>query len=236
MAIDRGIETSAASPMRNNELKMRSPRKSMIGWPLTYELPGSPVSRPPSQSVYCSTAGSSKPSSCRLAARLSSVASRPRIARAGSLGSAWVSANTTTDTTKQRQDPKATRRRTNFSRPTCIALRGVGSSVGGVVQLCEPDVLEAAAEVVEVQHVGLGYEALDLGRVGVEQVVEDGDDVPALVVLLLLHLADDLAPGVVVGLGQRLLGRAPRSCCPPVASASPGRWRPCRLPASTWLR
>ena len=53
--------------------------------------------------------GSSRPSSCCLAATDSGVASRPRMARAGS-SSAWVRTNTTTDTMNSVRTPKSSRR------------------------------------------------------------------------------------------------------------------------------
>ena len=76
---------------------------------------------------------------------------------------------------------------------------------------------------------------LTLAACGVDEVVEERDDVAALVVLLLLHLLDDLAAGLVVGLGQRLVVELLEVAAlrRPVGLRVGRR---CRLPAATWLR
>ena len=60
------------------------------------------------QLQYCVEDRAGRGASCsRSALRLAGVAVRPRIDRAGSPGSAWVAANTTTETSDEHEQPDA---------------------------------------------------------------------------------------------------------------------------------
>src|ERR1700730_15936366 len=63
-----------------------------------------------------------------------------------------------------------------------------GAGVRAALLLREPDGAEAMAKRVEVQSSLAGDEPRDFGAVRVDHVVEEGNDVPALVVFELLHL------------------------------------------------
>ncbi len=108
--IASGTLTSAARSMRNAEFTMRDPSSSVTGCPATSDSPRSPVSTPESQSQYCSMTGRSRFSCSRSAASDSGVAVRPRIARAGSPGSAWVAAKMMIEATKSVRTPSSVRR------------------------------------------------------------------------------------------------------------------------------
>src|SRR6185312_10552702 len=121
----------------------------------------SPWMRPVIQFQYCCRTGWSRFSCWRSAFRLAGVAVRPRIERAGSPGSAWVAANTTTETSASTSSPRW--------------------RVGGALGV-EPDCSVPMAERVEVLRRLARNEPGHLGAVAVDQVVEERDDVPAVVV------------------------------------------------------
>src|SRR6185312_4134304 len=70
--------------------------------------------------------------------------------------------------------------------------------------LAEPDRAEPVAEAIQVEGALARLEPLHLGRVAVDEATEERDDVPADVVLELLHLMLDRYPLGRVGLGQGL--------------------------------
>src|ERR1700716_506921 len=169
--------------------------------------------------MYCSTTGRFRWSCSRSAARLAGVAPRPRMARAGSPGSAWVAAKTTIETSTSTRSPWRTRRTMNIQMPPVLpGPPGVPcrSSIAGPargstcsVALGEPDVPEAMSEGVEVQRrLAPLVESSDFRAVGVDEVVEHRDDVAALLVLELLHLVDDVGALAGIGLGESLLVEA----------------------------
>ena len=94
----------------------RSRSSVVTGMPLcTIEVPMSPRTTPPSQPPYWLMSGSSRLSCWRSASYLAlSAASLPRIARAGSPGSAWVAAKTTIDTSSRVSSPRPMRMRMSF--------------------------------------------------------------------------------------------------------------------------
>src|SRR6185369_14044289 len=151
----------------------------------------SPWMRPVIQFQYCCSTGWSRFSCWRSAFRLAGVAVRPRIDRAGSPGSAWVAANTTTETSASTSSPRRIRRTMNPASPLW--------RVGGA--LAEPDGSVPMPERVEVLRRLPRNEPGHLGAVAVDQVVEERDDVPAVVVFDGLHLVDDVAPLALVDLG-----------------------------------
>src|SRR4051812_31311853 len=139
---------------------------------------------------------------------LSGVAFLPRIARAGSPGSAWVAANTSRDTASSVAMPSRRRRRMKPGMPWStgmVSRRRARRRPGAPRSLSEPDRPVAVAEAVQVERALVGPEALHLRRVGVEQVVEERDDVAAHVVLHLLHLADRHLAILEIHLAERLL-------------------------------
>src|SRR6185437_6341796 len=160
----------------------------------------SPWRRPVIQFQYCCSTGWSRLSCWRSALRLAGVAFRPRIARAGSPGSAWVAANTTTETSASTRNPSRMRRTMNPASPPW--------RFGGAVVLAEPDGSVPMAERVEVLRRLARNEPGHLGAVAVDQVVEERDDVPTVVVFDGLHLVDDVAPFALVDLGPGLLVQA----------------------------
>lgn len=92
-----------------NEFTTRIRSNSATGVPDASDVPRSPESIPPTQSRYWRHTGRSRPSSARRRASCSGVALWPRIVRAMSPGSAWVAANTSTDTVASIATPVSTR-------------------------------------------------------------------------------------------------------------------------------
>src|SRR5689334_3683431 len=215
MVIESGMLMMPAQNTRNAELTSRSPSRLETGSWLANDVPASPCRSPPTQLKYCWITGWSRCSCSRSAFRLAGVAVRPRIARAGSPGRAWVAANTTTETAPSTSSPSSTRRSMKPVMPPGLKRRSPrsrGRAAGGgpaiTVGLGEPDGSEAMSERIEVQRRLAHLEALHLLAVRVDQVVEERDDVPAVVVFLGLHLVDDVAPLRLVDLGQGLFVQA----------------------------
>src|SRR6476619_1434392 len=204
IAIASGREMMAEQNTRKAELTMRSSIRSLTGICAAYETPASPCSSPVSQLQYCEKSERSRLSWSRRASRLSGVAWRPRIARAGS-PSACVAANTMIETMNSTSTLSRMRRRMKPQiPPNCgISARLGRAAEGGPAgtsssPLGEGDGAVAMAERVEVQRPLARHEPDHLRAVGVDEVVEERDDVAALVVLELLHLDHEL-----VALGQR---------------------------------
>src|SRR5690348_500813 len=167
-------------------------------------MPRSPCTSPAIQVQYWSSTGRSRCRWRRSAARLAGVADRPRIARAGSPGSAWVARNTTIDTSTRTSSPSSSRRTMKPDIPArnlvtaapvrhgaCsprVRPRGSWSARSVSRRLAEPDGAEPVPEAVQVQRALARPEPLDLVGVAVDEVAEERDDVPADVVLELLHL------------------------------------------------
>ena len=111
-AMASGVLISPAMRTSTAEFSSRLPITSVTGgFVPTREWPKSPLAKPPSQCVYCLTAGSSRLSCLRSAASESGVAVRPRIARAVSPGSVCVAAKTTIETRNSVTMPRTIRRR-----------------------------------------------------------------------------------------------------------------------------
>src|SRR5215472_5515984 len=199
IAIDSGIDSTAASATSTAEFTRLGPSRVLTGSWAASDVPRLPCSRPVTQVQYCSIAGWSRCSWRRRAARLAGVADRPRMARAGSPGSAWVARNTTTETRISTTMPSSSRRRMKLHTPPTRNLFMVVPSA-----LAEPDRTETVAEAIQVQRALARLEPLHVGRVGVDEAAEERDDVPADVVLDLLHLVLDLGALGRVGFGQRL--------------------------------
>src|SRR6202158_5652246 len=104
---------------------------------------------------------------------------------------------------RRRINPQMARLPTASPGGACVVVPP-GAAVGALL-LAEPDGAVAMAERGEVQSAFAGHESGDLRAVGVDQVVEERNDVPALVVLELLHLVLERDPLGLVDLGQRLL-------------------------------
>src|SRR5207248_497398 len=200
-------------------LMSRSLKSLLTGSWAAKERPASPWSSPAAQVRYCWTTGWLRCSCARNAARLAGVAPRPRIARAGSPGRAWVAAKTTIETSTSTSSPWRMRRTMNSQMPPVLAGPPVGpgrSSIAGPargstcsVALGEPDVPVAMSEGVEVERSFAPLvESRDFRAVGVDEVVEHRDDVAALLVLELLHLVDDVGALAGIGLGEGLLVEA----------------------------
>src|SRR5713101_6386485 len=98
IAIDSGIETTAAIVTSTAEFTSFGPSNFVTGSWAASDVPRLPCSRPVTQVQYWVSTGWSRCSWRRRAARLAGVADRPRMARAGSPGSAWVARNTRMDT------------------------------------------------------------------------------------------------------------------------------------------
>ena len=107
----RGIAMTAEIATRKAELRTESLITSITGVSVASDVPGLPVSRPLTNDQYWSISGRFRCSVSRSALRLSGVAFRPSSARAGSVGSATVAANTITETIARVTIPSATRRR-----------------------------------------------------------------------------------------------------------------------------
>src|SRR5262245_35599943 len=131
---------------------------------------------PPSQSKYWVSTGRSSPSCSRRWATLSSVASFPRMAVAGSLGSACVAAKTMTETTNSVKTPKSNRFRTNLMMPRLFDKCAPS--------LLEVEVLETAPVVIEVERVRTLDQTLHAHVEAVELVLEERNDQAARLVQL----------------------------------------------------
>src|SRR5215469_3546348 len=201
IAIDRGIDSTAASATSTAEFTSLGLSNLVTGSWAASEVPRLPCSSPVTQVQYCSNTGRSRCSWRRSAARLAGVADRPRMARAGSPGSAWVARNTRIETRIRTTTPSSSRRRMNPHTPVGrnLLTTALPSALG------EPDRTEAVAEAIQVEGALAWLEPLHLGRVAVDQATEERDDVPAVVVLELLHLVLDLGALRRVGAGQRLV-------------------------------
>jgi hypothetical protein len=105
-----GIETSAAQKTRKAELTTGSWISVETGRLAASDLPRFPCRTPPAQLRYWSSTGRLRCRLARSAARLSGVAFRPRIAFAGSLGSACVAPKMITETSHKVRIPSASRR------------------------------------------------------------------------------------------------------------------------------
>src|SRR6267143_1652010 len=220
MRIDNGIEISPEQRRRNAVLTSRSPSSLLTGSCAANDRPASPCSRPVAQVKYCCTTGWLRWSCSRRAARLAGVAPRPKIARAGSPGRAWVAAKTTIETRTSTSSPCRIRRRMNMRMPPVRAGPPVPpgrSSMAGPARGStwsaalggEVDVSIPMSEGIEVER-GLAsvVEAADFRAVRVDQVVEHRDDVATLFVFELLHLVDQVGAFAGIGLRQRLLVEA----------------------------
>src|SRR5436305_1985564 len=175
MAIASGMEMMPAQKTRKAELTMRSLMIELTGACAAKDVPASPCRRPVSQVQYCEKTERSRCSCSRSAFRLSGVAWRPRIARAGS-PSAWVAAKTTTETMASTSRPSRILRNTKPQIPPNCGIRArAGRAAGGPAgtttpPLGEGDCAEAMAERVEIQRSLAGLEPDHLRAVGVEQV------------------------------------------------------------------
>src|SRR6266545_4519587 len=94
------------------------------------DVPRLPCSRPVTQVQYWVSTGWSRCSWRRRAARLAGVADRPRMARAGSPGSAWVARNTRIDTRIRTRIPSSSRRMMNPDTPRNLNLFTTTLSAG----------------------------------------------------------------------------------------------------------
>src|SRR5579875_690279 len=133
-------------------------------------------------------------------------AERPRMAWAGSPGSASVAANTTAETAASTAADIRARRSRKRATPPRARRAGPRGAPGGSARASspavpagtfpgrsgEPDRAEAMAEVTERDRSLAGSEAPDPVAVGADQVEVERDDVPAVVVLDGLHLVDEL--------------------------------------------
>src|SRR5918999_142332 len=255
MRIASGTPIRAAISMRNAEFSMRGPRSSVTGCRATSDSPRSPLRTPENQSQYCSTTGRLRFSCSRRAARDSGVAVRPRTARAGSPGSAWVAAKMMTEATKSVTTPSSVRRTMKPVRPrrTRGRRRPVGSAVpvsvrnpavngslltaasaevGGAMPgppstgpiasawraLDKEDRPEPIPVLVQIESALVGLQAAHGRAVGIDEVLEAPDDVAALVILELLHLANELA---AEGLVEGGVGQAPHGHLGEVVPSSP---------------
>src|SRR5262249_23034356 len=212
---DSGIEIRPEHRTRNAELTMRSAMSFMTGSWAAIDWPASPWSSPPAQMRYWMTIGRLRWSCSRSAARLAGVAVRPRIALAVSPGRAWVARKMMMETRIKTRAPSSSRLKTKAQialRPTAGRGGACAAAPPGVVSsavpLREPDGAEAMAERVQVQSSFAGHESIHFLAVGVDQVVEERNDVPALVVLELLHLMLERHALGLVDLAQCLLVEA----------------------------
>src|SRR5215468_9803928 len=122
IAIDSGIDTTAAIATSTAELTSLGASSVVTGSCAASDLPRLPCSRPVTQVQYWLMTGWSRCSWRRRAARLAGVADRPRMARAGSPGSAWVARNTRTETRISTTIPSSSRRRMNPHTPLGLNL------------------------------------------------------------------------------------------------------------------
>jgi hypothetical protein len=117
IAIDSGIDSTAASATSTAEFTSLGASRVLTGSWAASDVPKLPRSRPVTQVQYWLNTGWSRCSWRRSAARLAGVADRPRMARAGSPGSAWVARNTRTETRISTTIPSSNRRRMNPHTP-----------------------------------------------------------------------------------------------------------------------
>jgi hypothetical protein len=122
IAIDSGIDSTAASATSTAEFTSLGASRVLTGSWASSDLPRLPCSRPVTHVQYCSITGWSRCSWRRRAARLAGVADRPRMARAGSPGSAWVARNTRMETRISTTIPSSSRRRMNPHTPLGLNL------------------------------------------------------------------------------------------------------------------
>src|SRR5262245_58494092 len=188
IAIDSGIETIAEMATSTAEFTSLGANSVVTGSWAASEVPRLPRSSPVNQVQYWVKTGWSRCSFSRSAARLCGVADRPKMARAGSPGSAWVAAKTTIDTMNRTMRPSSSRRTMNPETPPD---RNLASTAVG---LTEPDRAEPVAEAIQVERALAGLQTLYLVRVAVDQVAEERNDVAADVVFEFLHLMLDLDP------------------------------------------
>src|SRR5215472_3789492 len=147
IAIDSGIDSTAASATSTAEFTSREPSSVVTGSWAASDLPRLPCSRPVTQVQYWSITGRPRFSWRRSAARLAGVACRPRMARAGSPGSAWVARNTRIETRIRTTTPSSSRRRMNPQIP--LGRNLLTTALPGA--LGEPDRAEAVAEAIQVE-------------------------------------------------------------------------------------
>jgi hypothetical protein len=117
IAIDSGIDSIAASATSTAEFTSLGARRVLTGSCASSDVPRLPCSRPVTQVRYCWNTDWLRCSWRRSAARLAGVADRPRMARAGSPGSAWVARNTRMETRISTTIPSSSRRRMNPHTP-----------------------------------------------------------------------------------------------------------------------
>src|SRR5262245_11032907 len=122
IAIDSGIDSTAASATSTAEFTSLGLSSVLTGSWAASDVPKLPCSRPVTQVQYWVTTGWSRWSWRRSAARLAGVADRPRMARAGSPGSACVARNTRTETKTSTTIPSSSRRRMNPHTPPILNL------------------------------------------------------------------------------------------------------------------
>ena len=108
----------------------RAMTASATDWLENSEVPRSPWSAFPSQSVYRSTSGSLRPSSSRIRSTCSSVAVSPATVKAGSPGTNWSSTKTPSDTTISNGNVVSSRLTT--SRSIGSVRRSAGAGKRGV--------------------------------------------------------------------------------------------------------
>src|SRR5690242_9291870 len=166
IAIDSGIDSTAAIATRTAEFTSLGDSKVLTGSWAASDRPRLPCSRPVTQVRYWSMTGWSRCSWRRRAARLAGVADRPRMARAGSPGSAWVARNTSRETRTSTRTPSRSRRTMNPPTPPSLSL----FTVACPAVLAEVDRAETVPEAVQVEGALAGLEPLDLGRVAVDEV------------------------------------------------------------------
>src|SRR6185437_4390992 len=161
IAIDSGIDSTAETATSTAEFTSLGASSVDTGSWAASEVPKLPCSRPITHFQYWVSTGSSRCSWRRRAARLAGVADRPRMARAGSPGSAWVARNTRMDTRTRTKIPSSSRRTMNPPTPPSLNLCTTArSSV-----LAEPDRAEPVAEAIQVEGALARLEPLHLGRV-----------------------------------------------------------------------
>src|SRR6266568_3569580 len=171
IAIDTGIDSTAAIATSTAEFTSLGDSRVLTGSWAASDLPRLPCSRPVTHVQYCSITGWSRCSWRRRAARLAGVASRPRMARAGSPGSAWVARNTRIETRMRTTIPSSSRRRMNPHTPLGLNLLMTALAAGASGT--------ASGEGLGRMFPGGGcpclLEPLDPGRIGVDEATEEGD-------------------------------------------------------------
>src|SRR5215470_3916998 len=117
IAIDSGIDSTAASATSTAELTSLGASNVLTGSWASSDVPRLPCTSPVSHAQYWLNTDWLRWSWRRSAARLAGVADRPRMARAGSPGSAWVARNTRIETRISTTTPSSSRRRMNPHTP-----------------------------------------------------------------------------------------------------------------------